>query len=140
MRYVPTMLQALQDKGGQGPASMRGLAWFRIALGAFAWLAPLKMNRLFGVPRSDDSPALEYMNRVFGVRAISLGVGYLASRGEARGLWHRLWLLCDSADTVMGAAMAARGRVPAATAVQALAVTGGAVAVDVAGLRRERAG
>ena len=39
------------------------------------------------------TPELEYMTRVFGVRAVALGVGYLASSGEARRLWHRLWLL-----------------------------------------------
>ena len=117
-------------------STMRGLALFRIVLGTFAWFAPRTMNRVFGVPRADDSPALIYMNRVFGVRAVSLGVGYLASSGEARELWHRLWLLCDSADTAMGAAMAARGRFPALTAVQALAITGGATAVDVAAMRQ----
>ena len=50
------------------------------------------------------------MNRVFGVRAIALGTGYLASHGEARGLWHRLWMLCDAADTVMGARMSCARR------------------------------
>ena len=115
-------------------AAMRGLAWFRIGLGAFAWCAPRTTNRIFGVPRSDDSAALIYMNRVFGVRAISLGVGYLASQGEARELWHRLWLLCDSADTAMGAGMVVRGRLSGLTAVQALAITGGAAAIDVAAM------
>lgn len=115
---------------------MKGLAYFRIALGAFAWFAPRTMNRVFGVPRADDSPALIYMNRVFGVRAVSLGVGYLASSGAARELWHRLWLLCDSADTAMGAGMVARRRLPALTAVQALGLTGGATAVDLVALRR----
>src|SRR4051794_3282447 len=108
---------------------MRGLALFRIGLGAFAWFAPRAMNRLFGV---DDSPALRYMNRVFGVRAISLGVGYLASRGQARALWRRLWLLCDGADTAMGAAMAARGELSGLTAAQARAITGAATAIDLA--------
>jgi|SRR5687768_2136819 hypothetical protein len=120
-------------------SAMRGLALFRIALGAFAWFAPKTMNRIFGVPRADDSPALIYMNRVFGVRAVSLGVGYLASSGKARELWHRLWLLCDGADTVMGSAMAARGRFPALTAVQALAITGGATAIDLAAMRQSTA-
>ncbi len=119
-------------------SAMRRLALFRIALGTFAWFAPKTMNRVFGVPRADDSPALIYMNRVFGVRAVSLGVGYLASSGEARGLWHRLWLLCDSADTAMGAAMAARAQLPALTAVQALAITGGATAIDFAAMVRSR--
>lgn len=115
-------------------AALRSLAWFRIVLGATAWLAPRPMNRIFGVPRSDDSAALDYMNRVFGVRAIALGVGYLSSEGDARRTWHRLWLLCDAADTVMGARMAARGELSRLTAAQALAITGGATAVDVAGL------
>jgi hypothetical protein len=113
---------------------MKGLAVFRIVLGAFAWFAPRTMNRLFGVPRADDSPALLYMNRVFGVRAVSLGVGYLASSGEARELWHRLWLLCDTADTAMGAVMTARGELSGLTAVQALALTGGATAIDLAAM------
>ena len=116
---------------------MNGLAMFRIALGAFAWFAPRTTNRIFGVPPADDSAALVYMNRVFGVRAISLGVGYLASSGESRKLWHRLWLLCDSADTVMGAAMTARGELSGLTAVQALAMTGGATAIDLAALAAE---
>ncbi len=115
-------------------SAMRGLALLRIALGTFAWFAPRIMNRVFGVPRADDSPALIYMNRVFGVRAVSLGVGYLASSSQARELWHRLWLLCDSADTAMGAAMVARGEFPALTAAQALAITGGATAVDLAAM------
>ncbi len=116
---------------------MRGLAFFRIGLGAFAWLAPRTMNRIFGVPRADDSPALVYMNRVFGVRAVTLGVGYLASRGDARRLWHRLWLLCDGADTAMGAAMVARRQLTGVTAFQALAITAGATAVDVAAMRSD---
>lgn len=114
---------------------MQGLAIFRIVLGTFAWLAPRTMNRIFGVPRDDDSPALVYMNRVFGVRAVTLGVGYLASEGEARRLWHRLWLLCDSADTVMGAAMTARGEIGGLTAAQALAITGGATAIDLKAIK-----
>jgi hypothetical protein len=118
---------------------MRGLAFFRIGLGTFAWFAPRTMNRIFGVPRADDSPALIYMNRVFGVRAVSLGVGYLASTGEARDLWHRLWLLCDTADTAMGAAMVARRRLRGLTAVQALAITGGAMAIDLATMGEEPA-
>jgi hypothetical protein len=118
---------------------MRFLAWFRIVLGTFAWVAPRTMNRIFGVPRADDTPALIYMNRIFGVRAVSLGVGYLASSGRPRALWHRLWLLCDTADTVVGATMAASGELSPATAAQALAITGGAVAVDIAALRDAQA-
>jgi hypothetical protein len=113
---------------------MRGLALFRIGLGAFAWLAPSAMNRVFGLPREDESGALIYMNRVFGVRAIALGVGYLASSGDARSLWHRLWLLCDGADTVMGARMVRAGELEGMSAAGALAITAGATAIDLAAM------
>jgi hypothetical protein len=122
----------------EAPRAMKALALFRIGLGTFAWFAPRTMNRIFGVPRADDLPALVYMNRVFGVRAVSLGVGYLASSGEARKLWHRLWLLCDTADTVMGSAMVARGELSGITAMQALAITGGATAIDLAAMASDR--
>lgn len=117
--------------------AMNGLAIVRIALGTLAWFAPRTMNRIFCVPRSDESTALIYMNRVFGVRAVALGVGYLASSGEARAIWHRLWLLCDGADAVMGARMVATGELRGLTALQALAITAGATAVDIAALAEQ---
>jgi hypothetical protein len=45
--------------------------------------------------------------------------------------------LCDVADTAMGAAMVARGELRGLTAAQAPAVTGGAVAIDVAALESD---
>ena len=114
-------------------AAMKGLALFRIVLGAASWIAPGGISRLFGVPERRITHELEYMTRVFGVRAVTLGVGYLASDGSARALWHRLWLVCDTADTVMGTAMVKRGELEGLSAVAALATTGGAMAVDLAG-------
>jgi hypothetical protein len=64
---------------------------------------------------------------------VALGIGYLASGEDALRLRHRLWLLCDGADTAMGARMAAGGQLAGLTAVQALAITGAAVAIDLAG-------
>lgn len=119
--------------------AMTGLAVVRIVNGVVAWCAPRAMNRSFGVTEEEQSPPLDYMDGVFGVRAIALGVGYLASRGEARRLWHRLWLMCDVADTVLGAGMVARNKVPLATATKALMLTGGAAAVDIAALWARRA-
>jgi hypothetical protein len=78
------------------------------------------------------------MTRVFGVRAVSLGVGYLASAGEARALWHRLWLLCDAADTAMGAAMVSRRRLGRRSGAAALLTTGLAAAIDIAAFRELR--
>jgi hypothetical protein len=114
---------------------MAGLAGFRIVLGAASWIAPGAMARLYGTREDRITPELEYMTRVFGVRAVALGVGYLASAGQARGLWHRLWLLCDTADTVMGAGMVASGRLPRNLGASALATTASAMALDVAAMK-----
>ncbi|HKJ35293.1 MAG TPA: hypothetical protein VKA36_01890 [Solirubrobacterales bacterium] len=125
----------MSERSKLGPAeAMQALAIFRIVLGAFAWFAPRVMNRMFGVGAEQESDALIYMNRVFGVRAVTLGIGYLVSEGEARALWQRLWLLCDGADTAMGLGMTARGSLRGLTAVQALAITGGATAIDLAAM------
>src|SRR4051812_41340403 len=113
-------------------AAMTGLAAFRIVLGAASWIAPRPLTRAYGVPEERITPELEYMTRVFGVRAIALGVGYLASSGEARRLWQRLWLLVDSADTAMGAGMLARGRLDVKRGAAALATTAPAMALDIA--------
>jgi len=117
---------------------MRGLAAFRVGLGSAAWFAPGALARIFGVPADRVSPELEYMNRVFGVRAVALGVGYLASSGKARDLWHRLWLLCDTADTAMGMRMVGRGELGGFSAAAGLATTAGAMAIDVAVLASRR--
>jgi hypothetical protein len=115
---------------------MKGLAAFRIALGTASWVAPRFISKLFGVPEKRITPELEYMNRVFGVRAVTLGVGYLASSPEGRPLWHRLWLLCDTADTVMGIAMVKRRRLGLVTGGAGVATTGVAAAIDLAALGR----
>jgi hypothetical protein len=113
--------------------AMVGLAAFRIGLGLASWFAPRKVASVYGADET-MTPELEYMTRVFAVRAIALGTGYLASSGEARLLWHRLWLLCDTADTVMGAGMVAKGQLKGPIAVGALATTAPAMALDLAAL------
>jgi hypothetical protein len=135
------IVQSLQDRqvaSGAADRAMTGLAAFRIGLGAAAWLAPRFLGRAFGVRGAADGPELAYMNRVFGIRAIALGTGYLCSRGEARALWHRLWLLCDGADTVMGIGMAMKGELRGVTAAQAIAITAGATGIDLAAMRQRR--
>jgi hypothetical protein len=117
---------------------MRGLALFRIGLGGMSWLAPYATARLFGTPEDRNTPELAYMTRVFGARAIALGSGFLASNEDGRSLWHRLWLLCDAADTVMGVGMVARGRVGLRQGAPLVAVTGAAMALDVARIRDEQ--
>ena len=113
---------------------MAGLAAFRIVLGTASWIAPRPLARIYGMSEDRMTPELEYMTRIFGVRAVALGVGYLASSGEARRLWHRLWLLCDTADTAMGIGMVTGGRLAPKLGVPALATTAPAMALDVAAL------
>ena len=115
-------------------ALMGGLAAFRIGLGAASWIAPRSLAQLYGVPEKQVTSELEYMTRVFGARAVALGVGYLASSGNARKLWVRLWLLVDTADTAMGAGMLSRGRLGPKVGALALATTAPAMALDVAAL------
>lgn len=113
---------------------MLRLAWVRVGLGVFTWVCPGATNRLFLVPRDHDSHSLSYMNRIFGVRAVALGLGYLVADRRHRTKANALWLMVDGADTVMGARMAAAGELTRMQAAELLAVTAGATAVDVAGL------
>jgi len=69
---------------------------------------------------------------------VALGIGYLASSDGARDLWHRLWLLCDAADTAMGVGMIARGRLGPKLGASAVATTAPAMALDIAALARGR--
>lgn len=125
--YDPAMRRELK-------AAMAGLAGFRIVLGAASWAAPGPLARAYGVPEDRLTPELEYMTRVFGVRAVALGIGYLASSGEARRLWRLLWLLCDTADTAMGAAMLAGGRLAPPQGAAALGTTAPSMALDIAAI------
>lgn len=113
---------------------MLRLAWVRVGVGVFAWACPGATNRLFLVPRDHDSHSLTYMNRIFGVRAVALGLGYLLADRKQRTTANALWLMVDGADTVMGGRMAAAGELTRAQTAELLAVTGAATAVDVAGL------
>ena len=115
-------------------AAMNGLAAFRIVLGAASWIAPGAVAKSYGVGERRRSSELEYMTRVFGARAIALGVGYLAASAEGRRLFTRLWLLVDAADSAMGAAMLARGSLARAQGISALATTVPSMALDIAAL------
>jgi hypothetical protein len=120
-------------------AAMTGMAGFRVVLGAASWLAPAQVTRIYGVADKRMTPELEYMTRVFGVRAVALGLGYLTSSGDARRVWQRLWLLADAADTAMGLDMVRRGRLDAKLGTSALATTAPAMALDIAALAAREA-
>jgi hypothetical protein len=111
---------------GAVDAGLTAMALGRLALGALSLASPRAGARLFGMERS-LSPELTYMARVFGIRAIALGAGYLASEGEARRLWQRLAFARDISDTVAGAGHLRRGDLPPALPLTAMTGTYAAI-------------
>jgi hypothetical protein len=103
--------------------ALAGMAIGRLALGAVSLISPAAGARMFGIDR-EPTPELEYMARVFGIRAIALGSGYLATEGEPRRLWQRLAFACDVSDTVAGLGHLRRGDMPRPTAAALVALTG----------------
>ena len=77
------------------------------------------------------------MTRVFGIRAIALGAGYMLSEGPARRLWQRLALACDVSDTIAGVGQLRRGDVPPASAWALTVMTGSYTAIGAAKLARD---
>jgi len=115
--------------------ALAGLALGRIALGAPSRLAPRGMARAFGAGRA-ASPELDYMTRVFGIRAVALGLGWLSTEGAARRRWQRLAFMCDVSDTLAGVGHLRRRDLRRAPALATTALTGGYALVG--GLRLAR--
>jgi len=103
--------------------ALAGLALGRIALGAPSRLAPRGMARAFGAGRA-ASPELDYMTRVFGIRAVALGLGWLSTDGAARRRWQRLAFMCDVSDTLAGIGHLRRRDLPRGPALATTALTG----------------
>ncbi|MBO2463440.1 hypothetical protein [Actinomadura violacea] len=123
-----------EPDAGALAVALRGLAAGRIVLGAAALVAPNAMARASGVR---PTPELGYMTRIFGARAIALGLGYLTASGRDRSRWQRLALLVDVLDTAHGAARLARGGLPRPTALGYTSLTGAYMAVGAARLARD---
>ncbi|MEU7764297.1 hypothetical protein AB0B25_04145 [Nocardia sp. NPDC049190] len=111
--------------------ALRGLALGRVALGVAALAAPRALTRTVGV---GSGPELTYLTRIFGARAIALGLGYLTAPREELSRWQRLGLLVDVLDTAHGCAHVARGDVPRRAAVAMATLTGGYMLIGAARL------
>ncbi|WP_280249012.1 hypothetical protein [Nocardia abscessus] len=114
--------------------ALRGLALGRVALGSAALVAPAMLTKALGVR---PTPELDYMTRIFGARAIALGLGYLTAPAEESPRWQRLALLVDILDTTHGGVRVLRGDVPRPTAVALVALTGGYMLVGATRLARD---
>jgi len=135
---VPVLLGPLGRRVGGVDRALAALAVGRIALGAPSRVAPRGMARAFGAGRAAN-PELDYMTRVFGVRAVALGLGYLTSGGAARRRWQRLALMCDVSDTLAGVGHLRRRDLPRASALATTALTGAYALVGAAAVLRDAA-
>jgi hypothetical protein len=77
------------------------------------------------------NPQAAYMSRLFGVRDLTLGLGLVATRGDARRLWWRLGILCDLGDAAAGALSARRGELPPGERVLVLFTGAGLVGASL---------
>ncbi|MFI6517935.1 hypothetical protein ACIBF1_20430 [Spirillospora sp. NPDC050679] len=116
--------------------AMETAAAGRVAWGALALAAPGLNVKLAGM-RDRDTPELRYMIRVFGSRAVALGLGYLLSEPAARRRWRRLCLMVDLCDTSAGTAHLVRGDIRRGPAAALTAITGGYAALGILALRAE---
>ncbi|MFG2005833.1 hypothetical protein ACGFNU_42460 [Spirillospora sp. NPDC048911] len=117
--------------------AMEVAAGGRVVWGALALAAPGLNVKLAGMG-DRDAPELRYLIRVFGSRAVALGLGYLASDPAARRRWRKLCLMVDACDTAAGIAHLIRGDVPRASIASLAAITGTYTALDILALRAER--
>lgn len=105
------------------------LAAGRIAWGVAALAAPRLNTAAVGI--SDRSTAeVRYLIRVFGSRAIALGIGHFVARGDARVRWGRIGLFVDVCDVL--AVLAEYRNIPARAATTLAAATGGYAVVGTA--------
>ena len=114
--------------------ALRGLAVGRIALGIASLVAPGLLARVL---RVTPTPELSYMTRIFGARAIALGLGYLTTPPAERPRWQRLALLVDITDTTHGAVHLVRGDLPKPAAVTMVGLTGGYMSVGATRFARD---
>jgi hypothetical protein len=112
---------------------VESLAGARIAIGASAWLAPNLSGRLFGLDPKGN-PQASFLGRLFGARDLALGIGTLTSEGEARRLWLRLGVLCDTLDFFAAWLGARSGALPKHAAALSGTAALGAAGMGVAAL------
>lgn len=119
------------------------MAWGRIALGVGSVAAPGAMARGFGV---QDTAELRYVTRVFGARAVALGVAYLTLPPASRTRLQRLCLGVDTSDTISGLRELRQEGAPRGPMAAMVMITGpyaviGAARVltDLAAVRRSEA-
>ena len=103
----------------------RALALLRIGAGAGAWLTPTLAARLMGL---QPGGSLAFVLRLFGIRDLIMGLGYLAAARDDRDNWLRMGIVADAGDAVAAFAAVRRGALPARTGVPMALAGLGAIA------------
>lgn len=120
-------------------SALRAMAVGRIALGVGSLAAPGLLAKSFGVAPAGE---VSYLTRVYGARAIALGVSYLTADDQHRTRLQRLSLGVDATDTVSGLGHLLRRDVPLRGIGPLTGLTGAYAALGaarlLADLRRER--
>ncbi|WP_169813271.1 nuclear transport factor 2 family protein [Nocardia vaccinii] len=138
LRLLPRFIssgaeRAATPRGHEGRSVTAGtnaldlLAAGRIVLGGAALAFPWRFATLVGVT---PTPELTYLTRIFGARAIALGLGYLTASPAERRRWRPLLLAVDTSDTITGAIHLLRHNVPRRAALSMTALTGTYAIVD----------
>ncbi|GAA5153658.1 hypothetical protein GCM10023321_24250 [Pseudonocardia eucalypti] len=135
MPATPDTGEAAPMSDRQKPDALVALAAGRILLGVCALAAPGPLVRGFGL---SSSPTVAYLTRIYGARALALGVGYLGEPAEGRRRWHRIGLAVDTSDTLTALGHLVRRDAPLRAVVALGALTGGYAAVGAFRLLRER--
>lgn len=107
----------------------------RVILAVISLIAPRHFAKLVGV---SPSPELTYMTRIYGARALAMGLGYLTSGAEERDRWKRLSLMVDTSDTLTGVVHLVRRDVPLRAMLSMVGLTGGYAAIGAAKVASER--
>ncbi|MBF4998301.1 nitroreductase family deazaflavin-dependent oxidoreductase [Nocardia sp. BSTN01] len=112
------------------------LAIGRIGLAVMSLAAPRRFAELTGVT---GSPELTYMTRIYGARALAMGLGYLTAQQQERDRWKRLALGVDVADTLTGLTHLLRRDVPLRGGIALVALTGLYAAIGATAVTSENA-
>lgn len=115
----------------------------RILLGATAFAYPASQTRMNGVPDHMLSTELKYLIRIFGARALALGLGYLGSDEPNRRRWQHIGLMVDTLDNVnalMEITRLKRGDPKIRSLLSLMAVTGPYAMLGAAGALQRRCG
>ena len=83
----------------------------RFLIGGASFVAPVAGLRLAGL-RPRRNPQAAYMLQLFAVRDAMLGVGLVASSGNARRTWWKVGVACDLADAAAALIETGAWRIP----------------------------